>query len=242
MAYNDFKSQICSLIAPGGTLKCAEDALEVYSRAYKATLTEALGETFEGVWSVLGDERFFDLALDYIRSVPSISFNLSDYGEIFPEFISTHRENKSFPFLKDLARFELIFKDLFHSSKPKIEQLSERFLSLDPDSKITFLPSMRLFKSKFSVYEIWQKRHDQESEVSETIFNPQFLMLYKGFDQKIWIIKLKCWQYDLIDFLQNGSSIEDALTKAIDLHQITEADSIGSFFRELGSYPIIAAS
>ena len=47
-------------IRPAGRLKTAASALEVYRRAYVARLTEALGDTYEAVWSVLGDDVFFD--------------------------------------------------------------------------------------------------------------------------------------------------------------------------------------
>src|SRR5687768_3042109 len=76
-----------SLVA-GGRLSLQE-ALGVYSNGYVARLTEALGEIFEGVWWVLGDSGFFEMCKRYIAATPSKSYNLSDYGDGFPAFLST---------------------------------------------------------------------------------------------------------------------------------------------------------
>ena len=99
---------------------------------------------------------------------------------------------------------------------------------------------MGLFKSEYSVYEIWQKRQKRECEMQDDVHELQFLMLYKGFDQKVWVSKLENWQYDLVSFLHHQDSIEDALAKTVDLHRISEVGEIQSFFCELGSYPIIS--
>src|SRR5690242_17972840 len=73
-------------VKPGGALT-AEAAVGVYRTAYPARLTEQLCETFEGVWSVLGDERFFKRCREYIAGNASPYYSMSDYGAGFPEFL-----------------------------------------------------------------------------------------------------------------------------------------------------------
>ena len=80
--------ELVRTVTGGGKLTAAE-AVEVYRGGYPARLTEALGETYEICWRVLGDEAFFAAAHDYIARAPSRTHNLSDYGADFPEFLES---------------------------------------------------------------------------------------------------------------------------------------------------------
>ncbi|MFX5734457.1 DNA-binding domain-containing protein, partial [Acinetobacter baumannii] len=85
-----------------------------YRRGYRARLTEALGETYEAVWRVLGDEEFFSATRSFIAEEPSRSYNLSDYGQRFPDFLSARYQQEA-GFLGHLAHLEWAFKSCFHS-------------------------------------------------------------------------------------------------------------------------------
>ena len=82
--------ELVAAVTGGGKLSAAE-AVDVYRGGYPARLTDALGETYETCWRVLGDEGFFAAAQTYISRHPSRSHNLSDYGEAFPEFLESLR-------------------------------------------------------------------------------------------------------------------------------------------------------
>src|SRR5688572_29447575 len=60
-------------IIPGGSLD-VKGALGVYQNGYPARLTEQLGETFEAVWWVLGDEDFLTVCRTYIAENGSQSY------------------------------------------------------------------------------------------------------------------------------------------------------------------------
>ena len=55
-----------SKIIPVGSLN-QKQVLQVYTNDYYARLTEALGESFEAIWAVLGDEEFFKVCHEYIK-------------------------------------------------------------------------------------------------------------------------------------------------------------------------------
>ena len=61
---------ICRHIKPGGTLN-VEQAMSVYRNDYYARLSEALGEHYESIWFVVGDDEFSRLTRSYIDLYPS---------------------------------------------------------------------------------------------------------------------------------------------------------------------------
>ena len=56
-AFGEANAAFVSWIAGGGKLTPAE-AVGVYRNGYPARLSEALGETFEACWRMLGDMNF----------------------------------------------------------------------------------------------------------------------------------------------------------------------------------------
>src|SRR4051812_47348056 len=103
-AFGGITAAFAGSVKGGGKLTPAE-AVGVYRDGYPARMTEALGETFEACWRVLGDEDFLEACRIYSRAAPSVSHNLSDYGGSFPEFLDD-RFKKQAPFIKDLAVLE----------------------------------------------------------------------------------------------------------------------------------------
>lgn len=208
-------SRVSDRIAPGGTLT-ADMALNVYQTGYQVRLTEALGETFEAVWWVTGDTNFFRLAKDYLILHPSSSYNLSDFVETFPSFLADRQPFADLPFLGDLARFEWLFKDVFHSA-PHQPLSPERLqqINLSKDIRLTFGPSLRLFSSPYGVYEIWKLRNTPQTPISQDLWDhPQCLLAYQH-QQQVYIQRLSPSEHDILKVLLGGASIGDALHNAL---------------------------
>lgn len=208
-------SRVVKSIAPGGTLN-SETALEVYRTGHVVRLTEALGETFEAVWWVIGDTTFFRLAKDYLTLHPSTSYNLSDFGKIFPAFLADHHPNTDLPFLSDLARFEWLFKDVFHSP-PHQPLSSDQFqqTSLSGDTQLTLAPSTHLFSSPYSVYEIWKLRETPQAFIPQDVWEqPQCLLCYQ-YQQQMYVQHVSRPDYHIIERLLQGDCIGDALQDAL---------------------------
>ncbi|MBL8020435.1 MAG: putative DNA-binding domain-containing protein [Leptospirales bacterium] len=206
-------------IAPGGTLNASE-AVTVYSRAYALRLTEALGEIYEAVWRVLGDETFFEVAADYIETHPSRSHNLSHYGSSFPDFLSARFPETEL--LKDLAAFEWGFADLFH--KPEETGLEATELAgMTPAARIEFVDSLFLLDARSPVYSVWQLR--EHPEPPELDFSqPEAIFACKKNGQ-IFIRESTSGELQLARLLREGKTIENALAEST----ITPAEVEGFF-------------
>ena len=168
------ESQEIKGIKPAG-LKSATGAFEVYRRAYRARLIDSLCETYEATWTVLGDKRFFDLCNRYIDVHPSQTYNVSNYGNLFPEFIDARNSFPGLVFLPSLARFERMFWNLFHT-KPHAPISSDEVqkLCVQAGARVILGGATWLFESAFSVYDIWKNRNP------DLLWDrPQNLLLYK---------------------------------------------------------------
>jgi hypothetical protein len=162
---------------PAGQLELGQ-AVEVYREAYLARLTEALGDTFESVWTVLGDKKFYQISEEYILNFGSNSYNLGDFGEQFWDLLAKHHLSKPFPFLVDLARLEWCYKEVFHREdsvdvgvpKSNLGEGSEEFLgesgvlqdqtgfAIDfsrGDFGLLFHQDHEILKFEFDVVAIW---------------------------------------------------------------------------------------
>lgn len=204
-------------VAGGGALT-AEEAVEVYRRGYPARLTEALGETFEGCWRVLGDGAFFAAAKDYIARNPSRSHNLSDYGLAFPEFLESRADAEEAPFLGDLARFEWTFKELFHA-RPH-EGLSAAVLAAKarPGAVLRLGGAVRLLSLRRRVYGIWRRDRADDTPLKNSDWEgAERLALYKKEGNPIFVRELTGPEHAALAALAEGRPLEDALASAAGL-------------------------
>jgi hypothetical protein len=210
------KKEIC----PSGRLSSV-GALRVYGRSAEGGLFEALGETYEACWRVLGDEDFLTLCRDYISKHPSSLRNLKDYGESFPGFLSESHHSQDFPFLEDLARFEWTFKNLFHLKRePAICPTGFQILEENSNVNFSFIGAHSLFSSSYSIFEIWKLRNQepeesQEADVIDDWNQPSFLLLYKGGEEKdegmVQVKSLDRHSFDLLKALKDGTSFEKSI-------------------------------
>jgi len=205
----DQMSELEFFIKPAGTLSPSQ-AIQVYRGDYKARLSEAIGELYESIWYVLGDEDFFNVAKDYIVTHPSTVKELGSYAKDFPVYLKTHPLSEDFPFLSQLAEFEQVFWQFFHQEET---QSFDPFTDIDASelgqAKFQMPDQCRLFSWRWSVDKIFEARSgESEQEIEWDL--PSSCMLVK-LNQKISIFKLSQNQYKTLSNIADGSSIENSL-------------------------------
>lgn len=202
------KGPVPDAYRPAGKLSL-EAAFAVYQNAYIARLTETLGDTFEDVWKVLGDELFLETCKDFIRTHPSENYNLSDYSVHFSDFLRIHPVTEEFPFLPDLAFMGWIQKETFNA--PMSEGLAgEQLLAVlsEQDGKAQFVEHFRLLKSEFSLFDIW-KALTTNSPPPEPWDRPQFLAFYKV-DHQVYVKQLMADTYQALEEIAAGKPLLQA--------------------------------
>ncbi|WII72927.1 DNA-binding domain-containing protein [Bdellovibrio sp. 22V] len=200
-------------LKPAGKLSL-EQAFEIYHQGYIKRLTDTLKKTYEGVWWVLGEALFSKMARRFIESQPSVSYDLSEYGEAFPDFLRTLSATKVIPFIYDLARFEWTFKSLINTPTPdplSTEQAEELIRS--DDFKVHFIEAMEIFESPYAIYDIWTRRKEPAYEFEGINWDrPESLMIYKK-NNRIYVQRMDKIEAQVINAMKDGASIGSALAE-----------------------------
>jgi len=224
-------------IIPAGKLSNPFEALEVHKKGYFARLTEALGETYEGTWFAMGDDMFFNICEEFINENKSNKYNLSDYGKNFPQFLEQRRDMIAIPFIQDMAKFDWMFKELFHTKQHAPASIDElQRIETEPNLSLEIEDSVRLFSSRFSIYKIWNHRNDtSEESLNINYESPENLLLYKK-NNEIFVKELSEIQYDIIYSLKSGHSISVVLEKM----GVYKQDELVSVFQIIGATGIVS--
>ncbi len=195
----------------GGRLSAAE-AVAVYRRGYPARLTEALGETFEACWRVMGDEDFLAACREFVARTPSRSHNLSDYGETFPDFLAARADAEAAPFLGDLARFEWAFKELFHAAPRPGLSAAALAKAARPDSVLRLAGPLVLLSFGHRVYGLWKRDRADATPVTRADWEgPERLALYKEGGNPVFVRELSAPEHAALAALAAGRTAADAL-------------------------------
>lgn len=176
----EFDSKFVELIKHSDKLP-PQLAMGTYRNDYTARLTEALGDSYEGVWSVLGDEEFFNLAEEYLSRFTSQSYNLENLGEEIPVMLAEHPMTEDFPFLPELAQFEWEFQNILHM--PLETPLEEKDFQAATDlenQRLVLTKAIFLRTSNYSIYEIWSQRMAKNRREDIDWEQPENLVLFKG--------------------------------------------------------------
>lgn len=226
-------------ILPTGKLS-TEEALDVYKQGYYARLTDALGENFEAVWWVLGDESFMDTTKEYIAANPSTFYNINDYHFGFINFLKSHPASREINFLHDLARFEWEFKLIFHARTDTPIDKNSVAAKIHDDCKINFVSSLQLFHAPSAVYSVWKEKKNPDSDnLDIEVDRPQHLIIYKTKAlTDVHIYELSKIDFLLFTKLKSGLSLSDSITQASEEIEIKPED-ISEFFTSLLDLEII---
>lgn len=202
----------------GGGKLSARESVDVYAKGYVARLTDALGETFEACWRVLGDEHFFAVAADHIRRFPSSSYNLSDYGASFPDFLrggALEPRGLEAPYLGDLAAFEWEYKELFHQAPHAGLDAAALAAKAKPDSRFRFGSALRLLALEHRVHGLWKRDRADDTPIADAEWSgKQFLALYKKEGNDVFVKELSAAEHAALTALAAGRTLDEALASA----------------------------
>lgn len=233
-AFGAIDPAFAGAVSGGGKLTSRE-AVGVYRKGYPARLSEALGETFEACWRVLGDEDFLKACEAYARSTPSVSHNLSDYGATFPDFL-LKRFKAHAPFIADLARLEWAFKELFHAA-PHAAAGPQRLADAHDGSVLVFGSAVRLLPAKHAVHAIWKRDRADDRPLKPADWRgPEAVLLYKRGGNEVFSTVLAAPDAAALTALMAGRPLAASLAGAKGLDE----NGAGRLFSFMASAGLIA--
>lgn len=136
----------------------AGERLQIYRNMVFNTLSGALKTSYPSVLRLVGTDCFDGAAARYIAAVPSLSGNLQEFGEAFPNFLATMLETVELPYLADVARLEWARQESYLAAEARPIPL-ESLTSLEEEelARTVFAlhPSVHLIDSRYPVLDIW---------------------------------------------------------------------------------------
>lgn len=137
--------------------------LRIYRNNTTVLLIDALADTFPVVHRLVGEDFFAQAARLYVRAFPPERPCLSEYGDIFPDFLSTYEPAAGFAYLADVARLEWAINESYYAADaPVLAPAAMRAALPDGIDRLGLKthPSLRIIVSPFPVDRIWAVNQD----------------------------------------------------------------------------------
>jgi len=187
--------------------------IAAYTGGYPTRFHESLSEVYETIRSLLGPERFLDLAYDYSVHYPSRDYNLNHVGRHLSEFLKTSALIKELPYLSDLARLEWLISEAFHSfEKPPVrpEEMASIPSEKWEDIRLTFQPSTSLVSSFWPIFQLWMDRKGPLPGISKDhLKSPEHILVGRR-GLQVRVEQLEPAQFRLMELLLTGESLGEA--------------------------------
>jgi len=162
-----------------------ETRLAIYQNAYALRLVEALASNYPVLATILGEDEFNQLALDYIANNPSTFKSIRWFGHELSEFIINNLDHQYNEAFVELAHFEWLQTCVFDAADDDIVTIEE-MSRLPPeewvDLTFTVHSSVHLIQLNWNVVAVYQAINANQSAP----------LLTKSNDTVQWIL----WRQD----------------------------------------------
>jgi hypothetical protein len=228
-------SELLGLIKDSPKLS-AKRAIEVYQEDYLSRLTEALKNTYRGIYSLIGEDDFKKLSQDFIACTPSSSKDLDDYGANFSDFCKDHPHSQLYEFLSSLASLEWEFRLLFHRGMSLGLTADQLPAAIETGAKLILTPSCKLLTYPYLISELYAiKDLDEDQSHPFDYKKPEWLVLYKK-ENLIFIKAITQSQWEFLKLLEFPLNMLEWVNMASDQISSTE---IQQLFEFIGSANLI---
>lgn len=186
-----------------------ERRLDVYRNAYFIRLEDALAHDFPALLAVVGCERFGHVSADYVRSRPSTSPSLRDFGRRLADWLRAERGE---PALADLAALEWAVLHAFDAADaPTLtaEDLVAVPAGRWPELRVALHPSVTLVPAYANVREVWAAV-DRSAPVPPLRASAEHLVVARSKGGKPSVDAIRAPWFELLGHMQRGVSVGDA--------------------------------
>ena len=218
------RAEIEAAVAPSATLSPAE-RIDIYAAMYAFRLQEALAKDFPAVVHALGGEMWDRVSRDYVRDVPSRSYNLNDYSAGFPKYLARRRDLRHSRFLGELAELEWAMVRVVHAPaaapldvKPLEGLAPERWMGV----RFVAAPTLVLLAFRFPINDYYQRFRDGKRPAIPTARRSWVAVQRKDF--VVWRVTLSHGMFVLLSSLARGASLADAIRATLRARAIGAAE------------------
>jgi hypothetical protein len=153
------------LSAISNTQPNKQTRLGIYHNAYRIRLLETLRSDFPKLLTLLGDDYFNQLGLEYLSQCPSTHFSIDQFGSKFPDFL------KNYPNLHqavyELSQFEWTLGEII--TAPNADTIDKAaLLQCNPESwaeiRCVLHPSVKWHMFEWQPMVIWNHLNERSDE------------------------------------------------------------------------------
>lgn len=217
-----------------GVVLSPDEQLSVYRGSVLGGLVQALGDIYPAIKRSVGEQFFDAMALRYVKSHPSMSASLDNYGSDFDAFIADFKALKEHPYLADLAQLEWRWHRCFHANNPEVfDPSSLARLAPEQHNAICFelQDSLSLMQSDYPLLKLWQL-NQAEADTDDIgpidLNEPAYLALWRdGLVTRISELNEQEWQ--LLNSLKKSQSLGTILSS---LGSIIPVETINALLAE----------
>lgn len=151
------------------------DAIAIYKNAYWARQHEALRELFPRVVTQLGNQRFRELTLRYLRACPSAHPELERIGAALPAFMREHSD-ADFARAASVGAYEQALVESFLAPDSRAATLEEIRPHTFAAARLSFVPSLRVVATDSALLHVLTlENHDVIGAHAAVIARPRFV-------------------------------------------------------------------
>lgn len=139
----------------------------VYRNNVTVGLVNAMTANFPSIVRLVGEEFFAAMAREYVREYPPHSRLMFEYGGNFPDFLETFAPVRPYPYLADVARLEICWRQAFHEADSPVIS-GQDLAALSPEAFPALIlrphPAARILQSAFAAGSIFAANRSDGSQ------------------------------------------------------------------------------
>ncbi|WP_299816499.1 DUF2063 domain-containing protein [uncultured Roseibium sp.] len=205
------------LVGPDG--KAAPKRFNVYRNNVIVSLSEALGQSFPAILSLLGEDYFNALARAFVTRHPPETPVLMWYGGAFADFLERFPPLAAYPYLADVARVEWAWLQAYHAADAT--PLNPAELSAVAPDKIAGVrfarhPAAAVVTSKWPVLDLVRaNRFATDTADSIDLDAPQSVLVTRP-DMDVGVFLLRPGGEVFLSALFEGTTLGEAAASALE--------------------------
>lgn len=211
--------------------------LAIHRNNIKASLQNALRETYPLINKIIGNDFFDYTAKIYRQRYPSRSGNLSDYGEHFADFLTAFEPVKDLIYLPEIAKFEWASHCLYFAAEHTCHFDANALTSLPTEQydQICFdlHPALQLIQFHFPILRIIDLCKgiiDETIDINEG--GVYLLMVRKG--THLTLTPLDAGAFTALSSIKAGHSLSFAIHAALRVDPHFELDKALIHWMQIG--------
>lgn len=211
----------------------------IYRNNIASALTNSLRVRYPVVEQLVGAEFFGMMARQFIADHKPSSAMLISYGEEFSEFIAGFAQANTVPYLAEVARFESAWWNVYHAADT-VPLYKEALTALAPEAwgetRIRFLPSVKILNLEYSAVSIWRAHHDDKLVMPSLVGEAECALVHREGTQ-VFVQSITQDLFFFLHALAQGGTLLDAFEVASDHN---EAFDVLAAVKQLFHFNIIA--